>query len=108
MTPPWQTAGAVVNPARKVIMFTFASKASHSYMPEQLRGIEKPPVALYFQNIKATILKLKYPCSILIKQSLVHPVQLPWLLTKRCGFEADLQIKVICKLFSLLFINQLT
>ena len=81
MTPPWQTAGVVVNPAHKVIMFTFAPKAAHRYMPDQLRGIDESPVAYYFQNVDATILKLEYQCSILIKQSLLHPVQLSWLLT---------------------------
>lgn len=81
MTPPWQTAGAVVNPAHKVITFTFAAKAAHWYMPDQLRGIEEPPVAYYFQNVDAAILKLVYPFSILIKQSLLHSAQLSWPLT---------------------------
>lgn len=81
MTPPWQIAGVVVNPAHKVITFTFAFKAAHWYMPDQLRGIEELPVPYYFQNVDTTILKLEYLFSALIKQSLLHPVQLSWLLT---------------------------
>lgn len=50
-------------------MFTFASKAACWFMCDQLRAIEEPPAPYNFQNFDATILKLEYPFSILIKQS---------------------------------------
>lgn len=64
-------------------------------MPNQLRGIEELPVAYYFQNVNTTILKLEYLFSTLIKQSLLQPVQLSWLLTIdwKVWFGADLQIE---------------